>query len=120
MSAAREYKEVVAGITAAAGALHERDRGRATDLARERLRLHGEMLGAGERAALTRFAVELHWEAALEALWMESWMRLRPRPGPDPDTDGADLDLLDAELERRSADLIDAVRRRRFGLPPLR
>ena len=51
---------------------------------------------------------------------MESWMQLRPRPGPDPDAEPADLDRLDAELERRSADLLDAVRRRRFGLPPLR
>lgn len=120
MSTPREYKAVVAGITAAAEELRERDRERAAVLARELVRLGSEMLRAGEGAAMTRVAVELHWEAALEALWAESWMQLRPRPGPDPHANPADHDGLDAELERRSADLLDAVRRRRFGLPPLR
>ena len=75
------------------------------------------MLEAGERAALTRLAAELHWEAALEALWVESWMTLRPRPAADPTADPADLARLDADVERWSAELQDAVRRRRFGLP---
>jgi hypothetical protein len=116
MTAAREYKAVVAGITAAAEALRERDRERAAELARELVGLAEAMHGAGERAALTRLGVELHWEAALEALWVESWMKLRPRPGPDPRADPADLDALDAEVETRAAELQDAVRRR-FGLP---
>ena len=116
MSAAREYKEVIAGITAAAEALRVRDRERAAELARELVGLADAMQGAGERAALTRLGVELHWEAALEALWVESWMKLRPRPGPDPRADPADLDALDVEVEERAAALQEAVRRR-FGLP---
>jgi hypothetical protein len=117
VSAARAYKEVVADITAATDALRERDRERAAVLARELVRLDEEMLRAGERAALTRLGVELHWEAALEALWVESWMKLRPRPGPDPRADPTDLAAYDADVERRSAELQEAVRRRRFGLP---
>ena len=116
-SAARQYKEVVAGITAAVDALRERDRERAAELARELVRLDDEMLLAGERAALTGFVVSLHWEAALEALWVESWMRLRPLPGPDPHADLVDLAVVEADVERRAAELQDAVRRRRFGLP---
>ncbi|MHA6627781.1 hypothetical protein ACU61A_20280 [Pseudonocardia sichuanensis] len=116
VSAAREYKEVIAGITAAAEALRERDRERAAALARELVGLAEAMHGAGERAALTRLGVQLHWEAALEALWVESWMKLRPLPGPDPRADPADLDDLDAEVEARAAELQEAVRRR-FGLP---
>jgi hypothetical protein len=112
MTAAREYKEVVAGITAAAEALRERDRERAAALARELVGLADDMYGAGERAALSRLGVQLHWEAALEALWVESWMKLRPRPGPDPRADPADLDALDAEVEARAAELQEAVRRR--------
>jgi hypothetical protein len=79
--------------------------------------LEDDMLRAGERAGLTRLGVELHWEAALEALWTESWMKLRPRPHPDPRADSADLAALDAEVEQRSAELQEAVRRRRFGFP---
>ncbi len=62
--------------------------------------------------------MELHWEAALEALWVESWMKLRRRPAPDPGADPADLAACDAEVEQRAAELQDAVRRRRFGLTP--
>lgn len=117
--AAREYKDVLGGITAAVDALRERDRARAAALARELVRLEDDIMRAGERAALTRFVVDLHWEAALEALWVESWMKLRPRPAPEPSVDPTDLSALDAEVEQRSADLQDAVRRRRFGFPRL-
>jgi hypothetical protein len=116
MTAAREYKEVIAGIAAAAEALRERDRERAAELARELVGLTEAMQRAEERAGLTRLGVELHWEAALDALWVESWMKLRPRPRPDLRADPADLDALDAEVEARSAELQEAVRRR-FGLP---
>lgn len=116
-SAAREYKKIIADITAAADGMRERDRERAAELTRTVVRLQDDLRRAAERAALTRLAVELRWEAALEALWAESWMTLRPRPGPDPRADPADLDRLDAEVERRSAELQEAVRRRRFGLP---
>jgi hypothetical protein len=114
-SAAREYKQIIAGITAAADALRARDREKAVELTRTLVRLGEQMERAGERAALTRLAVELHWEAALEALWVESWMTLRRRPDPDPDADPARLDQYDAEVELRSAQLQEAVRRR-FGL----
>lgn len=117
MTPAREYKEVFAGITAAAGAQRRRDRERAVELARTLVQLDADMLRAGERAALTRLGIELAWEAALEALWVESWMKLRPRPGPTPGADPADLDALDVEVAQRSAELQEVVRRRRFGLP---
>jgi hypothetical protein len=112
MSAAREYKEVVAGIAAAAEALRERDRARAAVLNRELVGLAEAMAHAEERAGLTRLGVELHWEAALEALWVESWMKLRPRPGPDPRADPEAIDALDAEVEARAAELQEATRRR--------
>jgi hypothetical protein len=115
-SAAREYKQIIAGIIAAADALRERDRERAAELSRSLVRREEEMQRAVEHAALTRMAVELHWEAALEALWVESWMTLRPRPGPDPHADWARVDEYLDEIERRSAELQEAVKRR-WGLP---
>ncbi|HLU54224.1 MAG TPA: hypothetical protein VKZ81_02090 [Pseudonocardia sp.] len=116
MSAAREYKDVVAGIAAAAEELRERERKRAAALNRELVGLGEAMAHAEERAGLTRLGVELHWEAALEALWVESWMKLRPRPAPDRRADPARIDEYDAEVEARAAEL-QAATRRRFGLP---
>jgi hypothetical protein len=66
--------------------------------------------------------VELLWEAALEMLWSESWMTLRPMPWPEPAEPATglrkapDLDALDAEVAARFAELADAVRRRGLSL----
>ncbi len=115
MTAARSYKDVIAGLDAAADALRERDRDRAAVLAQELGGLHRAMESAAERAALSRAVIALHWEAVLEALWTESWLTLRPLPNPPP-TPG-DLDALDEVVAERAADLLTAARRRRFGLP---
>lgn len=117
-SAARAYQDVIAGLSAAADALRERDRERAAELACRLVALDDAMVRAVERAALTRLGVDLCWEAALDALWTESWLQLRPLPDP-PGVPGVpgDLAALDATVEARSAALRDEVRRRRFGLP---
>ena len=54
---------------------------RSDELRDRLLGLEDEMLRAGERARLTESVVQLHWERALDLLWAESWMKLRPRPG---------------------------------------
>lgn len=116
MSAAREYKEIIAEISAAVEGVRERDRERAAALARELVGLREAMQQATKRVELTRIGAEMQWQEALEALWAESWLRLRTRPGPDPRADPAQLDRWQAELEHRGAELKEAVRRRRFGL----
>jgi hypothetical protein len=112
----RRYREIIAGIAEAAEKLRTADQERANWLARDLVELERNMVRAGERAALTQLGVELSWEAALDALWVESWMTLWPRPAPAPGGDPARLDELDAEVEERREELMDAVRRRRFGL----
>lgn len=116
-SAARRYKQILAEVTAAAAALREDDRRRAAELKRRLIGLEDEMLHAGERATLTGVGVQLHWEAALDKLWQEGWMKLRPRPAPNPGADHRELDGLDAELARRFDALEQAVRRRWYELP---
>lgn len=110
--AGRAYKDTIAGIGEAADKLLAADREKAAALAVELVGLERDMLDAGERAALTHLGVELSWEDALEALWVESWMQLRPRPAPAPGADPAELDRLDTEVEQRRDDLLAAVRRR--------
>ena len=114
-SPARDYKTIVAGLADAAEKLRATDRAKAAALAVELVELQRRMYQAADRAALTRVGVELSWEAALEALWVESWMTLRRRPAPAPGGATTSLDELDVEVERCTAELLAAVKRR-FGL----
>jgi len=113
-SGAQAYRKIVEGLAGAADDLRERDRQLAAELARRLVDLDLAMVRAGERAALSRFVAELAWEDALDALWEESWLTLRPRPAPDRTADPARLTELDAEVERAAAELHEAVRKR-FG-----
>jgi muconolactone delta-isomerase len=114
--AAARYREVTAGIAAAVEELRAKDRERALTLERRLGELDDVMARAGERTALTRFTVDLHWEAALEALWGESWMTLRTFPAPDEAADPNELDALDRQVASTFDALRDLVRRRGFGL----
>jgi hypothetical protein len=111
-SATRRYKDIMAEVTTAADGLRRDDLRRAAQLREELIRLEDEMLRTGERARLSASVVELHWEAALDLLWAESWMNLRRLPAPDPTADPARLDAYDVEVQRRSDALREAVRRR--------
>ena len=116
MSAAREYKEIIAEISAAIEGVRERDRHRAAALERELVGLQEAIQQATERVDLVRTSTEQQWEKALDALWVESWLKLRLKPGPDPRADPVQLGRWVAEVEQRGAELQAAVRRRRFGL----
>jgi hypothetical protein len=111
-SAADRFKDIMAEITEAADRLREADRRRAEELKQRLLGLEDDMLRTGERARLTDSVVQLHWERALDLLWAESWMKLRPRPEPDPRVDPARLEDYDTEVHRRSDMLREVVRRR--------
>ncbi|MGH3569031.1 MAG: hypothetical protein ACRDRH_24010 [Pseudonocardia sp.] len=116
MNAAREYKDVLAGLNAAADELRARDRVRFAALTRRLEELAEAMEQVGERVALTRFTVDMQWEAALEVLWSESRMAMRPPPPPDPRADPAYLDALNDAVADRAAELREVLRRRRFRL----
>lgn len=109
--AASRYKDRIAELTAQADRLRERDRERAVQLGKQLVELSDAMERAGRRAALTRYVVEVHWEAALERLWAEQWLRLRRRPAPSLDADPARLDELNDDLVRRADELQEALRR---------
>ena len=116
MTAAEDYRAVIARLDAVADDLRARDAERATALRAALVDLEGEVAKADTRAALTRFVVDLHWEFALEVLWPESWMKLRPKPGPDPRARAADIEAHDAAVSDTLDVLLTAVRRR-FRLP---
>jgi hypothetical protein len=110
--ATREYKDVIGELTIAADALRARDRDLADALRSRLVDLDAAMVRAADRAARSRQALDLHWEAVLEALCDEQWMALRPRPRPDPDADPEQLDALDIAADRAATEVLDAARHR--------
>ena len=110
--AARRYKEIVGELTAVAEELREKDKAQATALARRLVELDSAMVRAGERAALSRLAVEIRWEMVLDALWDQQWMTLKPHPRPDPGADGERLDEMDREADLAANEVIAAARNR--------
>lgn len=116
MTAADEYRAVIARLAGVADDLRERDAERAVALRSELVDLERAVEQADTRAAATRFVVDLHWETALEALWPEQWLKLRPKPGPDRRARAEDIDAHDAAAAEAAEVLLAAVRRR-FRLP---
>ena len=116
-SAARDYKDIVDGLGGAAEGLREQDAERATALGYELTARNADMRESAGRAGLTRLVVAIQWEAALESLWAESWLTLRPPPPATSGIDPARVDELAAEVTRCADVLHEATRRRRFGLP---
>jgi len=116
MTAADDYRAVIARLDAVADDLRASDTERASALRAALVDLESTVEQADSRAAQTRFVVDLHWEFALEVLWPESWLKLRPKPGPDPRARGVDIDKHDAAVAD-TLDVLLAAVRRRFRLP---
>jgi hypothetical protein len=117
MTAAREYKDVIAAVTAGLDAESERNTQRVAELRRivdERSRLLDE---AADRHILIRIGAELAWEEALKALWVESWMDMRPYPRPDRLAKPGDLAALAVRVEEAAAALRAEVQKRRIRMP---
>jgi hypothetical protein len=112
---AEQYKAIIAGIEAGTTAQRATDQARAKDLAKEFAELDATMRRVGQLTALTRFAVDLHWESALEALTAEPWMVLRPFPRPDPRADPDALHRIDEEMHAAYERLMSLVHRSKWG-----
>jgi hypothetical protein len=113
VTAARAYKDVIAGITAGMDAEAERGKERVQELRSTTVELGRQLVRAADRVQLVRIVAELAWEDALAALWVESWMTMRPFPRPDRMVKPGDAVALGAEIEKRRDELLVAVRGRR-------
>jgi hypothetical protein len=112
----RAYKDVIGELNGAAEALRERERRQADALKRRLDELAEASADVERRATLARLGVELHWDAVLDRLWHEQWMTLRPHPRPAADADPDDLEGLVAAADRAAEAVLEASRRRTFGL----
>lgn len=117
MEAARRYKARIAEVTGGLDERADRNAERVKELERNVQALGRRLREASDRHLLTRLCVELAWEGALDALWVETWITMRPFPRPDGWAAAADLDALLADVEERAADLRAAVQGRRLRHP---
>ena len=112
MSPAAAYKDAIRQVTGGMEGEAKRNEERVRVL-RERLAdLDRDLATAADRRLLVRIAANLAWEDALEALWVESWIQMRPFPKPDRMAKAGDVLELGAEIERRTDELLAAVRGR--------
>jgi hypothetical protein len=82
-SAVERYKEIIASAGEAVAAMRARDEARVAHLVAKLAESQDRMADAIEREKVVRLGVALHWEQAVEALWDERWMAMRPMPKPD-------------------------------------
>ncbi|CCH27916.1 hypothetical protein ABZ816_06395 [Actinosynnema sp. NPDC047251] len=83
VSAVERYKEMVGLAGAAVEKMRDQDRDRVRDLLARLAASQDRMAELIEQEKLTQVGVRLLWEAAVEALWEERWMQMKPVPEPD-------------------------------------
>jgi len=115
-SAARRYKDVVAALTEGFDADAARGADRVAQLRQQVAELDKQLRAASDQHVLVRAGNVMAWEDALEILWVESWMTMRPFPKPDRLAKADDPVALVAEVEARVAALRAEVQRRRLDL----
>lgn len=109
--ATRRYKDVAGLNTEAIERMREADRALVEQLD-QRLRTAERALAeVSERERVARMGVELHWEAAMEELWAERWLKLEPMPQPADPAPAMNPLECDAEVGRTYEALHEALRK---------
>ena len=111
MTAADEYKGIIAALTAGFDTDAARNAERVEQLQQEITELGKELKAASDQHVVARVGNILAWEDALEILWVESWMTMKPFPKPDRLAKGDPATLV-TRVEARVAELRSLVQRR--------
>jgi hypothetical protein len=82
-SAVERYKEIIGTAGEAIASMRAHDEERVAHLVARLAESQDRMAEVIEREKVVRLGVALHWESAVEALWDERWMSMRPMPKPD-------------------------------------
>ncbi|GDY30135.1 hypothetical protein [Gandjariella thermophila] len=112
LPASERYREIAGWATDAIERMREADRERATELERELAAIEQRMAQLAVQERVVRMGVQLHWEAAVEALWNERWLTIGPLPKPDERVpEGSHLHF-DAEVGRTYHALEESLSKR--------
>lgn len=109
--AAQRYRDVISALTAGFDGDATRNQDRVAALKQRSTELGRELEAASEQHVVARVGNLLAWEDALEILWVESWMVMRPFPKPDKLAKGDPPELV-TQVEARVAELRALVQRR--------
>jgi hypothetical protein len=109
------YKEITALATTAAQQLRKHERERAGEL--------GEAVAAGrqrreaadEQREQVVEDVRKRWNAAMEAVWDERWMKVKPMPDPDRAAPPATPDESRRDVQDAFMALYNSLDKPRFG-----
>ena len=82
-SAVERYKEIIGSAGEAIAAMRAQDERRVADPVAKLAESQDRMADAIEREKVVKLGAALHWEKAVEALWEERWMEMRPMPKPN-------------------------------------
>ncbi|WP_433267971.1 hypothetical protein ACQPZF_03010 [Actinosynnema sp. CS-041913] len=83
VSAVERYKEVAALAGESVERMRDADRDRVRELLERLAASQDRMADLIEQEKLAQAGVRLLWEAAVDLLWEERWMRMSPVPDPD-------------------------------------
>ncbi len=83
VSAVERYKEIASLAGGAVTRMRDQDRDRVRELLAHLAASQDRMADLIEQEKLTQIGVRLLWEAAVELLWEERWMQMKPIPEPD-------------------------------------
>jgi hypothetical protein len=83
VSAVERYKEIVALAAESVDRMRAADRARVRDLLVRLAASQDRMAEVIEQEQVVKLIVAVHWEAAVELLWDERWMRMTTVPDPD-------------------------------------
>jgi hypothetical protein len=114
MTAADQYKAVIADLTAGFDDDAARNAERVSELELEVAELGNDLKAASDQRIIARIGNVMAWEDALEILWVESsWIKMQPFPKPDRLAKGDPAELV-TRVETRVAELRALVQRRRL------
>jgi hypothetical protein len=109
--ATRRYKEISGLNTESVERMREFDRALAEELEKRLDGVKKALAAASERERVAKMGVELHWEAAMEKLWDEHWLTMKPKPEPTSPAPKMNPLQSDAEVGNTYAALEEALRK---------
>ncbi|MET1075983.1 MAG: hypothetical protein ABWY11_25270 [Umezawaea sp.] len=111
-SAVERYKEIIGTIGDAVTTMRAHDKSRVAELMARLAVSQDRMVDAIEREKVVKLGVALHWESAVEALWEERWLQMRPMPHPDERVPARDQNDYDAAMELAFQALEESLQKR--------
>ncbi|MEU4800906.1 hypothetical protein [Actinosynnema sp. NPDC023587] len=112
VSAVERYKEIVGLAGAAVEKMRDQDRDRVRELLERLAASQDRVAELIEQEKLSQVGVRLLWEAAVDALWEERWMTMKPIPEPDESVPARDQRDYFTAMDVAYQTLEDALQRR--------